>query len=710
MYSEAQSRRLTQLSFDLLNPKTARPVAEEIGGLRQVLRFHDWRYYVASDPVIADFDYDRLFKRLRELEELHPEFQTPDSPTQRVAQGLTKDFPPVAHLVPMLSLANSYNADDLNDWDASLKKLIEVEQIVYTVEPKFDGTGISLVYENDRLVRAVTRGNGAVGEEITANARVLKSIPLQAEFSRFGIFRIEIRGEVLIRKDIFSQMNEARRKADEKTFANARNTASGAMRMQDAGEVARRGLEAFVYYVGYAVDKNDNSLLRNPLKTHSQTLEMLFELGFKVPLNELTRCETIERVVEVAADWEAKRNDYPYEIDGLVVKVDSIDEQDRLGSTSHHPRWAMAYKFKAQVATTKLLDVEFNVGRTGAHTPVALLEPVPLGGVTVSRVSMHNEDYILEKDLRIGDTVVVERAGDVIPQIVEPIIEARTGLEIVVDYPRNCISCGTPLVRPEGEAAWRCPNAKSCPAQNSQQYIHFVSKHAMDIDGLGRSQVLRFAELGFVRGLPDLFRLPYDKIQELDGFGQRSVEKLKVAIEAAKRQTLPRLIYALGIRYVGRRTAEVLTDEIDGLFDLQQKTVEELSAVHDIGPIVAQSIVDYFNDKDNLAMLRELEGLGVNTKHDRSATQADGPQPLAGKTFLFTGTLERMGRTEASEKVKALGAKTLSTVSKKLDYLVVGAKAGSKLTKAQAISSIEILDETQFLAFLERVSQPEDAT
>ncbi|MCL4114799.1 UNVERIFIED_CONTAM: hypothetical protein GTU68_039905 [Idotea baltica] len=685
MYSKQNIADLLQLTLQLKTGNHQFSDKELIENLVGVINFHDWKYYVQSDSVIADVDYDALFKQLKELETQNPSLVLSNSPVNRVAQGLTKNFPSVAHLVPMLSLANSYNAEDLQDWDTSLKKLLEVENIEYTVEPKFDGTGISLVYENNILLRGVTRGNGAVGEEITNNAKTLKSIPLTAEFTNENIHRIEIRGEVLIRKNVFDAMNEEREAAGEKLFANARNTASGAMRMQDTAEVAKR----------YVVDADEKNLLSKQIKKHSDILSMLYKLGFKVPKLEMTVCPNIAEVAKACADWDEKRDDYPYEIDGLVVKVNNLNLQDQAGATSHHPRWAMAYKFKAKESTTRLLDIEYQIGRTGAITPVAKLEPVQLAGVTVSSVSVHNEDYITEKDLRIGDMVVVERSGDVIPQIVKAIEEARTGNEQVVVYPTECPSCNTVLVRPEGEAVWRCNNL-DCPAQNLERLIHFVSKHGLDIDGLGKRQIERFWEEGFVRSIPDLYKLPYEQIKTMEGFGERSVEKMQAAIEKSKSQALNRLLYALGIRFVGRGTSKIFVGEIKHLLDLQNWTEEQLAELHDIGPVVAKSVTEYFANVHNIDMLKELGNIGLNLINKEEKIVFEESE-ITGKTFLFTGTLPTLSRTEAAKLAEAKGGKILSSVSKKLNYLVVGEKAGSKLAKAEKIETITILEEAAFL-------------
>lgn len=700
MYNKKQTKALLDLTQRLKTELAIDVPETQINNLKSIINFHDWRYYVLAEPVITDYDYDMLFKRLKDLEAANPEFRTADSPSQRVAFALTKDFPTVAHIAPMLSLGNSYNADDLKDFDKSVKKLVDNDNIVYTVEPKFDGTGISLVYENNQLVRAATRGDGVSGEEITNNARVLKSIPLSADFKTNDIEKIEIRGEVLIRKTTFEKMNEARRVNNEKLFANARNTASGAMRMQDPQEVAKRGLEAFVYYVGYAVDSADKSVLMKKITSHHQTLDLLYKLGFKAPMQEITVCQNIEEAINACKEWEEKRDDYPYEIDGMVIKVNDLSQQEMCGYTAHHPRWAIAYKFKAKEATTKLLNVEFQIGRTGAITPVAKLEPVHLGGVTVSSISIHNEEYIQEKDIHIGDTVVIERSGDVIPQIVRALPGARTGDETPVIFPKNCPDCNTPLEQAEGEAAWRCPSPiENCPSKMKETLIHFVSRDAMDIEGLGKSQVKRFYELGFLKSIPAIFDLPYDELKTLEGLGEKSVDKLKIAIEKSKKQPIPRLLYGLGIRHVGKGTAKRLTKKLAHLQDLKTYTTESLEAIEDIGPIVAKSVHDFFNETANLEMLQTLEEQGLNMTQDLAAL-APSSTILADKTFLFTGSLQQFTRNEAKAMVEDNGGKVISSVSKKLNYLVAGENAGSKLKKAQELGSVEILTEAAFLEMI----------
>ncbi len=713
MYDKKTTQQLIKLGQSLL--KDSRSAIPEIliDDLRKVINFHDWRYYVLSDSIISDLDYDTLFKKLKALEEANPNFKSKDSPTERVAFGLTKDFPSVKHIAPMLSLDNSYNAEDLKDFDESVKKLTDQEHIVYTVEPKFDGAGISLVYENDNLFVAATRGDGVKGDDIINNAKVIRSIPLSANFKQAGIQKIEIRGEVLIRKDVFDKMVEQQKQdksdwqelkekgeknigSEPKVFANARNTASGGLRMQDSKEVSQRGLEAFVYFTGYAIDENGDTILRKSLKTHHETLQLLYDLGFKAPMNEITVCENIEQAIKACSDWEEKRADYPYEIDGMVVKVNDLDLQEICGSTSHHPRWAIAYKFKAKTSSTKLLNVEFQVGRTGAITPVAKLDPVHLAGVTVSSISIHNEDYIKEKDIHIGDTVIIERSGDVIPQIVRVIPEARDGSEEQVVFPSHCPECETELKRVEGEAAWRCENS-ICPAKVVEGMIHFVARDAMDIEGFGKSQVKRFYDEGFLKNIPGIYKLPYDQLKELEGLGQKSIDNLTVGIEKSKIQPIHKLVYALGIRHVGKGTAKVLTKNIRDIIELKGFDLETLQAMEDIGPIVAESVHEYFHNENNLQILAELREAGLNFTQE--IKENTGNQILAGKTFVFTGTLEKMGRNEAKDMVEQNGGKVVSGVSKKLDFLVAGAKAGSKLKKATDLE-VSVLTEEQFLSMI----------
>lgn len=713
MYSQQEQKELFELSKEYLKEDSAvhrESVDRRLEELRRLVIYHEYRYYILNDPVISDYEYDQLFKQLELIEEEHPELVTPDSPTQRVSVDLTAEFPSAAHLTPMLSLDNSYNAEDLYDFDRQVKKLSALEEgavVEYAVEPKFDGGSIAIVYEGDHLVRAATRGNGRVGEEMTANARVIRSIPLRAGFSDYGMQRVELRGEVLIRKDVFKKINEQRAREGKSLFANARNTATGGLRMKDPKEAARRGLEAFLYTLSFGEDAAGNDRLLD-FPTHGESIDLLAGLGFKVPVEGEERkiCRGIDEVIEFCRKWESRREDYPYEIDGMVVKVNRRELQERCGATSHHPRWAIAYKFKAKQATSKLLNVEYQVGKIGSITPVAKLEPVQLAGVTVSSVSLHNEDFITSKDLRVGDTVLVERAGDVIPYIVKAMAELRDGSEQPIEFPEFCPVNDTDepvrLVRMEGEAAWRCPKCV-CGKQHLQRIIFHVSKSAMDIEGLGKQIVERFYELGWLKNIADVYRLDYEKIAALEGFGEKSAANLKASVEAAKKNPIHRLLHSLSIHHLGKRASQLIAAEIDHVLDLRKWTEEDLTGIKDIGPVLARNVVDYFHDPDNIRLLEEMETAGVNmqaTEEDRPIeTPTEGA--LLGKTILFTGTLQTMTRKEAQEMAAAAGAKNISAVSGNLDILVVGEKAGSKLKKAQKLGTVQILSEEAFFKIVE---------
>lgn len=667
-----------------------------VNDLRDVINYSDWRYYVKDEPVLADQEYDQLFAWLKTLEKENPELITPDSPTQRIAKGLTKEFPTVDHLVPMLSLDNSYNAEDLREWDRRCQEFADVQHIEYCIEPKFDGAGISLIYENDILTRGATRGDGIQGEDITMNIKQIKSVPLSAKFSMLGVHQIEIRGEVLINKNKFKQFNDQRLAENLPPLANPRNAASGSLRMIDPQEVGKRGLEAFLYHTSY-LDLQEGKIEPEALKTHYGTLKALSQLGFRTPVNIMKVVKGIDEVIAYCKDFEEKRDELPYEIDGLVVKVNEYALQDKMGMTTHHPRWAMAFKFKARQATSKLRRVEFQVGRTGTITPVAKIDPVPLSGVTVSSVSMFNEDVVREKDLRVGDTVIVERAGDVIPYIVKPLTDLRDGTEKMIIFPEKCPVCSDKLVKETGESAWRCVNI-NCEAQVVERLIHFGSKDAMDIRNLGEANVKRFYELKLLKDIPGIYQLDFEKIRQLDGFGKKSIENLKTAIENSKHQPLHRLIYALGIRFVGETTAKTLAKSIHELMAMKGMNEESFMALEDIGPKVAGAIIQFFSNEDNIKMLHELKRLGVNTEN--ISGQKTGSGELNGLTFLFTGTLSTMKRGDAEALVESKGGKIVSGVSSKLSYLVAGEEAGSKLEKAKKINAVKILSEKEFLEMI----------
>ena len=694
MYSKETIHQLQKLTNELLvKLKAGKITTKDVRELGDILRFHEYRYYILNDPLIADYEYDQLFKGLEKIELENPSLKTADSPTQRVAKGLTKDFPTVQHLVPMLSLDNSYNSDDLLDFDRKARELTGLAEIEYCVEPKFDGSSISLIYENDLLVRGATRGDGVEGDDITTNIKQIRSIPLSAKFSGYGIQQAEIRGEVLINKKNFAKYNEQLAEQGLPPLANPRNAAAGTLRIKDTAEVAKRNLEAFVYHVSfYTTGKG----VKTPaeLSSHSSSLALLWELGFRSPEKEKKIFKGIEKVIKYCNEFEEGRDDLPYEIDGMVIKVNDIALQEKMGMTSHHPRWAIAYKFKARQATTELLGIEFQVGRTGAVTPVAKLKPVAIGGVTVSSISVHNEDYIKEKDLRIGDAVLIERAGDVIPQIVKSLADSRTGHEKKIHFPKTCPVCNSKLFKEEEEAVWRCINI-DCPAQVVERVIHFVSKDAMDIRGFGEANVRKFYELGLLKDIPGIYTLDFTTISSMEGFGQKSIDNLQTAIENSKKQPLHRLIYALGIRFVGETTAKTLAQAVNHLLDFKKFSIEDLQNLEDVGPKVAGSIHHFFSNGSNIDMLEELEKLGLQLKNIKKEMTTTGN--LTGQTFLFTGTLPTLKRSEAEALAEENGGQLLSGVSAKLNYLVVGEDAGSKLEKAKKINSVKIISEEEFL-------------
>ena len=688
MYTKATISTLQALTKTFIDS----PNNIDLAGLRKVLKFHEYQYYVVAEPLISDYEYDLLYQQLTKIEAENPQLIVQDSPSQRVGSSLNNSFETVSHLVPMLSLENSYNADDLNDFDRKAREGAQLDAITYCVEPKFDGASISLVYENDLLVRACTRGDGVAGEEITQNIKQIKSIPLSIPLSDYGIQQMEIRGEVIMSKKSFANFNEKLKANQLATLANPRNAAAGSLRMKDPKEVGERNLDAFIYHISY-YSLMPESVLPDLLKTHSGSLELLWNMGFRSPQKEKKIISNIQGVINFCTDFEIERDNLPYEIDGLVIKINDFALQEKLGMTSHHPRWAIAYKFKARQATTILENVEFQVGRTGAVTPVAKLKAVAIGGVTVSSISMHNEEYIIEKDLRLGDTVIIERAGDVIPQIVQSISTLRKGNEQIIEFPTTCPVCDYTLEKEETEAVWRCNNP-DCTAQIVERMIHFVSKDAMDIKSFGDANIRKFYELGLLKNIPQIYQLDYAVIGKLEGFGKKSVDNLQAAIEASKTQPLFRLIYALGIRFVGETTAKTIASHIHHILDLQNLTEEQLQGFEDVGVKVAKSIYQYFHESKNIELIKELEALGLNMIQT-NATAVDGN--LSGLNFLFTGTLMQLKRSDAESMVEARGGHILSGVSSKLNYLVVGEDAGSKLEKAKKIATIKIITEADFV-------------
>ena len=675
--------------------------------LKSVINFHDKKYYVDADSVISDYDYDLLFKKLKQLEEENPNLITADSPTQRVAKGLNNEFITVAHLVPMLSLENSYNITDLQDFDTQVKKaLSENANIEYIAEPKFDGSSIALVYENDMLIRAATRGNGIEGDEITQNAKAIKSIPLKANFSQYGIAKIEIRGEVIMELSVLEKLNQERKKQNEvlrqqnkkelELYKNARNTAAGSLRLKNPQEVAERKLDAILYQIGYAEDTNGNDIT-NIFESHFKNLETLDSLGFKTPFKEKGIFTSINDVEQFCLHWQDKRDSYPIDIDGMVIKVNSIQQQQVIGRTSHHPKWAIAYKFKAKQAYSKLHNVEFQIGRTGAITPVAKIEPVQLMGVEISSISLHNEDFIIDKDIRINDTVIVERAGDVIPYIVGSLAERRTGNETKIQFPTHCPSCNHTLVKPIEESIWRCVNA-NCPVQIEEHLIHFVSKEAMNIFGFGEENVRTFVNQNMITDIPSIYKIDYDKVSTIEGWKTKSIQNLKDGIEQSKQNENWRLLVGLGVRHIGVTTAKMLAKQVDNLMDFSEWNEEQFLQLEDVGPKVALALQQFFADEENKNLLNQLQKLGLNLSKTETVLASN---KLAGKTFLCTGTFPLNSRDDIKKMVENNGGKNLSAVSANLDYLIAGEKAGSKLAKALKIDSIKIIDENEFLKMIE---------
>ncbi len=696
MYTPIDEKRLFEQAKSLLIPKSGNE-EEIIIQLREVINYADWKYYVNSSPVLSDAEYDNLFKQLKHFEEKFPELVTIDSPTQRVANGLSERFPTVAHLVPMLSLENTYNAEDLTDWDRKCHELGGEGLIEYCVEPKYDGASISIIYDNGNLSRGATRGDGVMGEDVTANIRQIKSIPLSARLMEDGISQVEIRGEIVIHKNVFEAYNKQRIAEGQSPLANPRNAASGTLRILDPTEVRKRGLSAILYHISdYTLAPGAT---RPPqLSTHYGSLQWLYSLGYPTPAKEMKVFTHIDEVIKYCSEFEARRDDLPFEVDGLVIKVNDFAMQDRMGMTTHHPRWAVAYKFKARQATSKLRRVEFQVGRVGTITPVAKIDPVHIGGVTVTSISLFNEDVVREKDVRIGDTVLVERAGDVIPYIVKPLTELRDGTEEEIKFPTNCPACNSELEKQPEEAAWRCINI-ACPVQVAERLIHFASKDAMDIRSLGDSNIRKFFDLGLIKDIPSIYTINWDNVRGMEGFGEKSIANLKQAIELSKKQTLNRVIFGLGIRHCGENTSKILASAVSNIKELYDWNVEKLSTLQDVGPKVATSVSDFFARSENRAIIDRLEEVGVNLINDHKDQQKAGGA-LEGKTFLFTGTLSQFKRSDAEKMVEEKGGTLLSGVSSKLNYLVVGEDAGSKLEKAKKLGTVNILSEQEFLVLI----------
>lgn len=705
-YDSEKARQLAALTVKYLSNSTDLKPEKVVIELIEILHFHEYLYYVLNQPVISDYEYDVLYKHLQKIEKENPNLISPDSPTQRISVDITGELDTVPHFSPMLSLENSYNQEDIFDFDKQVRKWTKIlsEEIVdYCIEPKFDGGTVVLVYENDLLTRGATRGNGVEGEDITNNVRAIRSVPIRAAFSEKGIYRVELRGEALIRKDKFEYINQERVQRGLPLFANPRNAATGGLRVKDVNDIQGRGLEIFVYQISVAFDHEDRDITSN-LINHYETLVWLSQLGFKVAIAETSQSANIDGVMNICKQWEEKRDKYQYEIDGMVIKVNDYQLQERCGSTSHHPRWAVAYKFKAKQATSILKQVEYQIGKTGAITPVAKIDPVPVAGVSISSVSLHNEEFILSRDIRIGDKVLVERAGDVIPYIVKSFPELRNGDEQIISFPTRCPSCSYPLSKSEDEAAWRCENI-DCPAQALQRLIHHVSKEGMDIDGFGKAIVERFFDLGWLKDIADVYELDFEKIANLEGFKVKSAQNLMNAIESAKKNPINMLLQSLSIRQLGKRAAKLISDEIQHIEELYQWTESNYTNIKEIGPILAGNMMVYFTNSNNIQILERMQQAGVNMagKLDTAAAQKVDSEFFNGKKILFTGSLQSMTRQDAQQLAEAAGAINISAVSSNLDILVTGENAGSKLKKATQLGTVLIITEQEFMNELSRI-------
>jgi DNA ligase (NAD+) len=665
-------------------------IGKKIEALREQIRGHDYKYYVLAQPAINDEEYDKLLKELESLEKEHPELITPDSPTQRVGSDLTKEFKPVEHKIPMLSLSNTYSEEELFDFDRRVKDgLADGEKVEYLVELKIDGASVSINYVNGVLKTAATRGDGTSGEEITNNVRTIKSIPLKIKKDNSIPYKLndfEVRGEIFMIIKDFENLNKEREKNGEKTFANPRNSTAGTLKLQDPKVVAKRPLTTFTYSLISPEDE---------LKSQEENLLILKRLGFKV--NEhYKKCISIEEVIRVCQEFEKLRDSLKYEIDGAVIKVNSIKQQNKLGSIAKAPRWAVAFKFKSKQAITKIKDIVWQVGRTGAITPVAELEPKFLAGSTISRATLHNFDEIERKDIRIGDTVVIEKGGDVIPKVVEVVLNERKSGSRKTKPPEKCPACGSKLFKPEGEVAFYCENTE-CPDQIKGRLEHFASRGAMDIEGLGESLIDLFVEKGFLKTYSDIYKLKNfrDDLVAIDRLGEKSISNLLDSIERSKEKPFDKVLFALGIRYVGAGAAKKLAAHFKSLELLVEATEEKITEVYEIGESISKSVRKFFSDNHNKNIIEELKKADLKFSFTDAKTTFTGDNFFKGKTFVLTGTLSSFTREEAEEKITNFGGKVTSSVSKKTDYVLAGEMAGSKLDKAKSLG-INIIDEIEF--------------
>ncbi|CAM3211178.1 NAD-dependent DNA ligase LigA [Filibacter tadaridae] len=654
--------------------------------LNNLLHEYGHAYYVLDKPLVSDALYDQYMQELLEIEAGNPDLIFPDSPSQRVGGEVLTGFGKVLHTFPMLSLSNAFNDEDLREFDRRAQAAAG-HDISYICELKIDGLAIAIRYEDGKFVQGSTRGDGRVGEEITMNLKTIQTIPLRLKEP----VSIEVRGEAYMPKKAFAKLNAKRDEAGEEPFANPRNAAAGSLRQLDPKIAASRNLAVFVYGIG-----GDGSAYGQD--SQSDALNHLAKLGFETN-QERQRCTSIEEVIDYIGKWVEKRADLDYEIDGIVVKVDKFEDQEQLGFTAKSPKWAIAYKFPAEEVTTKLLDIELSVGRTGVVTPTAILEPVHVAGSTVGRASLHNEDLIKEKDIRIGDSVIIRKAGDIIPEVVAPLIEQRTGEELPFDMPTECPVCDSQLIRIEGEVALRCVNP-TCPAQMKEAIIHFVSRNAMNIEGIGERVVDQLYEASLVHDVADLYTLTTEQLLNLERMGEKSVSNLLAAIESSKENSLEKMLFGLGIRHVGEKAARILAEEFGTLSALMEANADRLISIHEIGDKVADSITTYFDNEDVLEVLHKLETYGLNMVYkglEKKGLPTEGP--FAGKTVVLTGKLSILSRGEAKEKIEALGGKVSGSVSKKTDIVIAGEDAGSKLAKAEELD-IPVWDEAELIEAL----------
>jgi DNA ligase (NAD+) len=660
------------------NSRLDKKTIQKIKNLRKDIRYHEKKYYVDNDPQISDYEFDLLVKELEKLEQEFPELITPESPTQRVGEQPIEGFATVEHSMPMLSLDNCYNEQELRDFEGRIKKIIPQEKIEYLAELKIDGLGIAIIFRNSKFSQAITRGDGIRGDDVTANVKTIKSLPLTIKTTQ----DVEARGEIYLPFSSFRKINQEREKQGEPTFANPRNAAAGSIRLLDPKEVDQRNLDMFLYSVFCDGKEKDSQ---------SENLDVLKKFHLKTnPHSRL--CRSLEEVLAFYEDWKEKRDDLDYDVDGIVIKVNSTAHQAILGNTAKFPRWAISYKFPARQATTKIKDILIQVGRTGALTPVAILEPVKLSGITISRSTLHNEDEIRKKDIRIGDTVLIERSGDVIPRVVSVMQEKRTGKEQPFLFPAECPVCRAVAFHPEGEVVSRCTNP-SCPAKLRESLLHYASRRAMDIEGLGDAIVNQLMAKNLVRHIPEIYDLKVEDLIDLERMGPKSSQNLLEEIEKSKKRNVARLIFALGIRFVGERTAQALAAHFRSIDNLSRARNEELLQIQDVGPKVAESIVFFFDQPENMDLINRLKKAGLQFEDKKESEKK--AKLLADQTFVLTGKLSRFTREEAAAIIQSLGGQVVSSVSNKTSYIIVGEAPGSKLQKAKSLG-VSILDESQF--------------